>query len=374
MLCDMKSNQLGRHIVTKHAMTTAEYKKRFPFAKVAQLSKKQLEKMISTKSLKTSKNKTSLQERKLRQQESLDLGYSVLKCGICGYESILSLISHITRKHKLLMIDYRKNFPESKVQQASPHQLKRSSEVMKEKLKDELELKKFLEWRSYPSEIKHWTKKGFSEEEAKEKIREFQIFQNKKSNTPEIRKKFSEIYSGENNPMSLVSIANRFNISLDEASQLTPAFGRKKEKHPMWGKKHTQASLEKIASAHHLSNPSWRSKPEMELESWLITEFKDKFICNVKISRWNVDFLFKDKNIIVELFGDFWHMNPSKYGPEDINKVLKKSAEYIWQHDLRKVEYLKSSGYNVLVVWENEWKRQSQTVKERIKDAYNRTP
>jgi hypothetical protein len=55
MLCDMKSNQLGRHIVTKHAMTTAEYKKRFPFAKVAQLSKKQLEKMISTKSLKASK-------------------------------------------------------------------------------------------------------------------------------------------------------------------------------------------------------------------------------------------------------------------------------------------------------------------------------
>lgn len=63
----MKSNQLGRHIVTKHAMTTAEYKKRFPFAKVAQLSKKQLEKMISTKPLKASKNKTSLQERKLRQ-------------------------------------------------------------------------------------------------------------------------------------------------------------------------------------------------------------------------------------------------------------------------------------------------------------------
>lgn len=372
-LCDLRSNSLGRHIVAKHGMTTEEYKHKFPGSETNRLTQSQIDKMIATKRTKDSKNKTFLLGAEKRKQETTESGLLMLTCRICEFQSANSLISHITRKHNVSMSDYRTQYPDSVVQQLSPSQRKTISSVMKEKLNDPVEREAFLQWRSFPSEIKHWIKKGLDPREAQEKVVEFQRKQSLKGNNELTRVKRSEKNSGSSNPMSLESIANRENITLVEAHALTPCYGRTGDKHPMFGKKHTDEALRKIASANHLSNPDYRSIPERQLEELCLKIGTLQH--NIQIKRWNVDIIFNEKKIIVEMFGDFWHMNPKKYSPNDCHGFCRKNetAQQVWDRDARKVKGLNELGYQVIVIWESDWRFDKETCLKRIKDAYDRT-
>ena len=331
---------------------------------------------ILTKRQQNPAKNTVREKMKQRQQElfqqGLAEGLSPMKCLICGFESMFTLISHISMKHQITTDVYREKFGIEKIQQILPSQRQVIRSIVKEAMnrpdvKERVALK-----RSFPSEKKHWLNKGFTDDEASKKVSEFQRSMALRADE-ETRAKLSQKSRGKNNPMSIESIAKRHGVSHEEARLLTPACGRSGELHPMWGKRHTQESLEKIASSRHLTDPTWRSKPEIQLEEWCKSVFGESQVkANTKISRWNIDILIQEKKLIVELFGDFWHMNPDKFLETDVNKITNKVAKEIWQHDLKKLEYLKTNGYNVLVVWERDWKLNQEQTKERIKDAYNR--
>lgn len=70
-----------------------------------------------------------------------------------------------------------------------------------------------------------------------------------------------------------------------------------------------------------------------------------------------VDFLYVEKNKIIEFNGDFWHFNPNKYIAESfcVLNGVKVIAENVWEQDRIKLESLKNNGFDVLVVWENEY-------------------
>ena len=155
-----------------------------------------------------------------------------------------------------------------------------------------------------------------------------------------------------------------------QAREMTPCFGRTGAKHPMFGKKHTDEALRKISSAWHLTQPTYRSKPEIELEEFCKTLASVKH--SVHIGRWNVDVKFDDVQLIVEMFGDWWHMNPQKYADSDVNVVTKKQASFVWERDARKLSELQEHGWTVEVVWESEWKKTKEACMKRIKDAYDR--
>jgi very-short-patch-repair endonuclease len=53
------------------------------------------------------------------------------------------------------------------------------------------------------------------------------------------------------------------------------------------------------------------------------------------------------------------------------NKTLKKYAKGIRQNDLVRQNELHILGYNVLVVWENDWKHNKLLVLEQIKKFLN---
>jgi very-short-patch-repair endonuclease len=229
------------------------------------------------------------------------------------------------------------------------------------------------EKRSFPSEIKHWIKKGFSEEEARQKVSEWQTANGKKQNNLRTKEKISKRVSGSKNPMSIESIMARHGVDRKTARMMTPAYGRLKEKHPMWGKKHTEEALQKIASSPHLCDPIFRSKAEIELFSQ-IQNISPSAKSNFHFKRWNIDSIDFDKKIVVEYFGDFWHMNPQKYLAKDMHAVYKHTkAHEIWAHDMRKLESLKNEGFEVIVVWESDWKNDKESCLKRIKDAYDRT-
>lgn len=69
------------------------------------------------------------------------------------------------------------------------------------------------------------------------------------------------------------------------------------------------------------------------------------------------DFTFGQK--IIEFNGDYWHANPSKF-KEDSIMIRGKLAKEIWVKDKEKIDFAKSLGYEILVIWESEYKQYKQ--------------
>lgn len=65
----------------------------------------------------------------------------------------------------------------------------------------------------------------------------------------------------------------------------------------------------------------------------------------------SVDFYLKDKNKVVEFYGNYWHKNP-KYYSEDDEKVRDT---HLWD-DLRIIRLKEKYGVDILIIWEDEYK------------------
>ena len=77
------------------------------------------------------------------------------------------------------------------------------------------------------------------------------------------------------------------------------------------------------------------------------------------------DFAYKNK--IIEVNGDYWHMNPERFGPDDENYMTGRTASETWSYDARKKETACTAGYEVLHIWERDIRRGESDVFENIK-------
>jgi G:T-mismatch repair DNA endonuclease (very short patch repair protein) len=109
-----------------------------------------------------------------------------------------------------------------------------------------------------------------------------------------------------------------------------------------------------------------KSKKETEIFNHL-TKMGYKVTSSYKIDTKICDIYIPKLNLIIEYFGDYWHCNPNKYSEEYINKKKNLSAKEIWEYDKMKLELIKSYGYNVEVIWENELKLNNQKLLTIIK-------
>lgn len=83
------------------------------------------------------------------------------------------------------------------------------------------------------------------------------------------------------------------------------------------------------------------------------------------------DILIKDNKLIIECFGDYWHCS-EKYNENFFHEVIKKSAKEIREQDNKRIEFFKSKGFNVLIIWENEWKNNKEIIKNKIQYEINK--
>lgn len=69
-------------------------------------------------------------------------------------------------------------------------------------------------------------------------------------------------------------------------------------------------------------------------------------------------------NKIIEYNGDLWHANPLLYRPDEVVKFPGNTlkSESIWKKDQEKIELAKSNGFDVLVVWEKDYKENPEKV------------
>lgn len=72
-------------------------------------------------------------------------------------------------------------------------------------------------------------------------------------------------------------------------------------------------------------------------------------------------------NKIIEYNGDFWHSNPDVYRHDYVNPRTKIKAVDKWALDSIKIRYAQSQGYEVLVIWERDFKNNTEeTIKKCI--------
>jgi G:T-mismatch repair DNA endonuclease (very short patch repair protein) len=68
------------------------------------------------------------------------------------------------------------------------------------------------------------------------------------------------------------------------------------------------------------------------------------------------DVIDNQRKLIIEYFGDFYHCNPTIYQEDYFNPKIKKTAKEVWELDKIRIENFQNNGYNVIIIWEKDFK------------------
>lgn len=87
----------------------------------------------------------------------------------------------------------------------------------------------------------------------------------------------------------------------------------------------------------------------------------DQFHRNVKVYLSDSSWIRTDGrvgNTVYEYWGDWAHGNPTFYKPTDLNTKYKKTYGELYDHTLKKRDRILLSGFDLVEIWESEWKIQ----------------
>jgi Zn finger protein HypA/HybF involved in hydrogenase expression len=87
-------------------------------------------------------------------------------------------------------------------------------------------------------------------------------------------------------------------------------------------------------------------------------------IINIDNNNFRVDGYDSQTNTIYEFHGDWWHGNPKLYNLEDIHPINKKTYGELLENTQKRSRLLKSHGYNVVSIWESDWKKIEKELKK----------
>ena len=60
---------------------------------------------------------------------------------------------------------------------------------------------------------------------------------------------------------------------------------------------------------------------------------------------------------IYEFYGDYWHGNPKKYKDSELNIRNNFTFGELYKKTINRENSLKESGYNIISIWESDWKK-----------------
>lgn len=88
------------------------------------------------------------------------------------------------------------------------------------------------------------------------------------------------------------------------------------------------------------------------------------------------DFYLTDYNLLIELNGDYWHMNPTIYEEDKIfmkGTTKQMLAKDVWLKDASKIQNAKNLGYDVLIIWEKDFDENIiiEIIKNKINNGKN---
>jgi len=172
-------------------------------------------------------------------------------------------------------------------------------------------------------------------------------------------------------------------------SQNSKGISRNKGNQPMLGKTHTQESKNKMSESakilfkkgksnvgikgekrslesisKQIQNSLKKNKLEQKFAQLLDEnniEYKYSYFLKNKKTCKQFDFKIKDKNILIEIDGDYWHGNPQ-------TKSHCKHINQVKQNDLLKNQLAKNNGYILLRFWESEIYNNPKLIMDKLKE------
>ena len=81
-------------------------------------------------------------------------------------------------------------------------------------------------------------------------------------------------------------------------------------------------------------------------------------------SKYKADGFCQETNTIYEYHGDYWHGNPKVFDKNLINDKKKMSFGDIYKETIERETFIKEQGYNLVVMWEYDWKKINNSVKQ----------
>lgn len=89
-----------------------------------------------------------------------------------------------------------------------------------------------------------------------------------------------------------------------------------------------------------------------------------------------VDGFFVDgkfENVLIEYYGSTFHCSPLQYhDPSEYCSWIQRTVQEQWDRDKKRLAVFYKNCYDVLVIWDHEWKNDQQKVLERIECAVKR--
>jgi len=156
--------------------------------------------------------------------------------------------------------------------------------------------------------------------------------------------KFKEINKKKSESHDPVAIAHKSNISIDEAVELI--LNRQNLKYFSQLEREFVNLIESITGKlDHTSFNKPFGKWCHELETYLIYDIKHN-------------------NCIVEFNGNYWHADPKIYNHDHM--IRHRSAQEIWKRDEIKIKLAKELGYNVIVIWEDEFLKDKVNTAKKV--------
>jgi len=101
------------------------------------------------------------------------------------------------------------------------------------------------------------------------------------------------------------------------------------------------------------------SEPEKEIKKSL-QEIGFSVESQFPIKSLHYDLFIKEKNLLIEYNGDFWHCNPKKYPADYLNKKKNMTAEELWEQDEKKKNIAIENNYKFIVIWESDYKKNKE--------------
>lgn len=296
-----------------------------------------------------------------------------MDCKICGFVG-KSLLSHIRNKHGISPDEYKNTYKIEKVHSVSDFQRDKLSKLWKDRFSDKSWKDKYSVNKTSHFTVEYWIQRGFCEDDAKKKISELQSNISKRR---DYKKSPSRL-----TPDFWVKRGHTEEGTEKIISEIQRNFSKKSKR--FTGKKHTQESKAKISNRMrdhielmgtekwtkhfgNLSAPKYRSKAEIELFLYVRNDLGISAVANdFVLNKYNVDIMVGKK--IIEYYGDYWHASELLFEQDDLHTNIGITANEIRKKDEDKIKEIEEAGYQVLVIWENEYNTNPDEVKTRIKN------
>jgi very-short-patch-repair endonuclease len=207
----------------------------------------------------------------------------------------------------------------------------------------------------YITKVEYWLKKGFTKEESVKKISERQ---STFSLDICIKK-----YGKEDGILIFQERQEKWQKTLDsKTDEEKIEINRKKMFNNSGYSKISQKMFWEIYKLYDKNNINFE-----ELNGEVIRYDK------VHNRHYRYDYVDFTKKIVIEYNGDFWHCNPEQYESNHIHKIMNVSASYLWEKEKIKKEWMEKRGYDVLTIWDSEYRKNpQQTLDKCIKFLNNK--